>query len=503
MIPEEFLDQLRARVSISEIVGRSVTWDSRRSKPARGEYWALCPFHQEKIPSFRVDDERGHYYCFGCQASGDAIAWLRASSNVGFLEAVEMLARDAGMDMPALAPNSKAKADRLSHLVGIVEQAQAFFRLQLNAARGTRARKYLEQREITTDTAELFGIGYAPNDRSLLSQYLTGKGVSLDDLIETGLVVQPDDGKSPYDRFRDRIMFPIRDPQGRCIAFGGRALNRRAPAKYMNSPASPVFDKGRTLFNLAPARSALGGNGQLIVVEGYMDVVALVSAGIANTVAPLGTSITESQLRVMWRTCPELVITLDGDEAGHRAAMRLIDLALPLLEPGRALRFVMMPDGKDPDDFIREKGADAMRTLLADSRPMVDLLWQREIEGRQFDSPERRASLEKALEDIVGRIPIPLLRDHYRAEMRVRQGALFGYDVQRVGSGATTGVEPRTERLVLYTASNDDPEGALRECGAVTVELAANGALARLTVEHDDLFPGSVMVAVVDPEPAR
>ena len=314
-------------------------------------------------------------------------------------------------------------------------------------------------------------------------------------------MVQPDDGKSPYDRFRDRIMFPIRDPQGRCIAFGGRALNPRAPAKYMNSPASPVFDKGRTLFNLAPARSALGSNGQLIVVEGYMDVIALVSAGIANTVAPLGTSITENQLRAMWRVCPELVITLDGDEAGHRAAMRLIDLALPLLEAGRSLRFVMMPGGKDPDDLVREQGADAMRALLADSRPMVDLLWQREIDGRQFDSPERRASLEKALEDIVGRIPVPLVREHYRAEMRSRQAALFGYEIQRVGSGLAAGVEPRTQRLLLYTALNDDPEGALRECGAVVVELAANGDLARLTVEHD-LFPGSVMVAVVDPEPA-
>ena len=499
MIPEEFLDELRARVSISAIVGRSVTWDSRRSKPARGEYWALCPFHQEKTPSFRVDDARGHYYCFGCQASGDAIAWLQASSNAGFLEAVEMLARDAGMDMPALDPKSKEKTDRLSHLVGIVEQAQSFFRLQLNAARGAPARKYLEQRGIARDTADLFGIGYAPNDRSLLSQYLIGKGVSPDDLVETGLAVQPDDGKSPYDRFRDRIMFPIRDPHGRCTAFGGRALNPRAPAKYMNSPASPVFDKGRTLFNLAPARSALGSNGQLIVVEGYMDVIALVSAGLANTVAPLGTSITENQLRAMWRVCPELVITLDGDEAGNRAAMRLIDLALPLLEAGRSLRFVMMPGGKDPDDLIRERGADAMRALLADSRPMVDLLWQREIDGRQFDSPERRASLEKALEDIVGRIPVPLVREHYRAEMRSRQAALFGYEIQRVGSGLTAGVEPRTQRLLLYTALNDDPECALRECGAVVVELTADGDLARLTVEHD-LFPGSVMVAVIDPD---
>lgn len=501
MIPDEFLERLRARVSISEVVGRTVTWDSRRSQPAKGMYWALCPFHQEKTPSFRVDDERGHYYCFGCQASGDAIAWLQASSNAGFPEAVEMLAREAGMKMPALDPKSKEKADRLSHLVGIVEQAQSFFRLQLNAARGARARKYLEQRGITSDTADLFGIGYAPNGRSLLSRHLAGKGVSLEDLVETGLVFEPDDGKSHYDRFRDRIMFPIRDPRGRCIAFGGRSLDPRAPAKYMNSPASPVFDKGRTLFNLAPARSALGSSGQLIVVEGYMDVVALVSAGIRNTVAPLGTSITEKQLCAMWRICPEPVITLDGDEAGHRAAMRLIDLALPLLEAGRSLRFVMMPDGKDPDDLVRERGADAMRALLVDSRPMVDLLWQREIDGREFDSPERRASLDKALEDVVARIPAPLVREHYRAEMRYRQTALFGYDVRKVGSGAAPGVERRTQRLVLYTSLNVDPEGALRECGAVVVELTAEGDLARLTVEHD-LFPGSIMVAGIDPEPA-
>ncbi len=502
MIPDEFLEQLRARVSISAVIGRTVTWDSRRSKPGKGEYWALCPFHQEKTPSFRVDDARGHYYCFGCTASGDAIAWLQAYSNAGFLEAVEMLARDAGMDMPALDPESKEKTDRLSHLVGIIEQAQSFFRLQLNAARGEKARKYLDRRKVSPDTADLFGIGYAPGDRSLLSQHLTGKGISLEDLVATGLAVQPDDGTSPYDRFRDRIMFPIRDPQGRCIAFGGRALNPRAPAKYMNSPASPVFDKGRTLFNVGPARSALGSNGQLIVVEGYMDVIALVSAGIRNTVAPLGTSITENQLRAMWRICPELVMTLDGDDAGHRAAMRLIDLALPLLDAGRSLRFVMMPGGKDPDDLVRDQGADAMRALLAESRPMVDLLWQREVDGRQFDSPERRASLDKALEGIVGRIPVPLVRDHYRAEMRSRQAALFGYDVKRVGSEVATGFAPRTQRLLLYTALNDDPEGALRECGAVVVEMTGDGCLARLTVEHD-LFPGSVMVAVIDPEPAE
>ena len=346
----------------------------------------------------------------------------------------------------------------------------------------------------------MFGIGYAPKDRSLLSQHLAGKGVSLDDLVETGLVIQPDDGKSPFDRFRDRIMFPIRDPQGRCIAFGGRALSPGATAKYMNSPASPVFDKGRTLFNLGPARSALGNASQLIVVEGYMDVIALVSAGIGNTVAPLGTAITENQLRVMWRVCPELVIALDGDEAGHRAAVRLIDLALPLLDAGRSLRFVMMPDGKDPDDLVRDQGIAAMRELLAQSRPMADLLWQRETEGRRFDSPERRAALDKALEDIVGRIPVAMVREHYQAEMRSRQKALFGYDVQRAGSGvAPRGVKANTERLQLYTVLNEDPKKAMRECGSVVVESAADGRLARMTVEHD-LFPGAVMAAVIDPD---
>ncbi|MCY3873847.1 MAG: DNA primase [Rhodobacteraceae bacterium] len=500
MIPDEFLDQIRARVSISSVIARKVTWDRRRSKPATGVYWALCPFHQEKTPSFKVDDSRGNYRCFGCRVSGDAIAWLQATSNVSFPEAVEMLARDVGMDMPARDPKSKEKSDNQSRLIGIIEQAQSFFRLQLDAARGAAARKYLDQRAITSDAIDLFGIGYAPNDRSLLSKHLTGKGISLDDLIETGLVIQPDDGKSSYDRFQDRIMFPIRDLQGRCIAFGGRTLSPRAAAKYMNSPASLVFDKGRTLFNLGPARAAHGNNGQLIVVEGYMDVIALVSAGIKNTIAPLGTSITENQLRTMWRACPELVVALDGDEVGHRAAMRLIDLALPFLEAGRSLRFVMMPEGKDPDDLIREQGADSMRALLVKSRPMVELLWQRETEDRTFDSPERRAALDKALEDIVRRISVPVVREHYRAEIRSRQNALFGYDIKRASSEAPlASVEPSTQRLPLYTVLNGDPKNSLRECGTVVMEITANDRLARLTVEHD-MFPGSVMAAVIDPD---
>ena len=435
-----------------------------RSAPAVGE----------KTPSFNVDDSRGNDYCFGCGASGDATAWLRDISSVGFLEAVEMLARDAGMDMPALDPKSKEKADRLSRLIGVVEQAPSYFRMQLNAARGTQAREYMDQRGIASETLAIFGIGYAPKDRSSLSQHLTGKGVSLDDLVETGLVIQPDDGKSPFDRFRDRIMFPIRNPQDRCIAFGGRALRPGATAKSMNSPASRVFDKGRTLFNLGPARSALGNAGQLIVVEGYMDVVAVVSAGIGNAVAPLGTSVTENQLRVMWRVCPEMVIALDGDEAGHRAAVRLNDLALPLLDAGRSLGFVMMPDRKDPDDLVRDQGIAAMRELQAQSRPMADLLWQRETEGWRFDGPERRAALDKALKDIVGRIPVPMVREHDRAEMRTRQKALFGYDVQRAGSEvAPRGVKPNTQRLQLYAVLKKDSKKPMRERGSVVVESTA------------------------------
>ncbi len=424
-LPPGFLDELRSRVSLAAVAGRKLVWDARKSNPAKGDYWAPCPFHQEKTPSFHLDDRKGFYYCFGCHAKGDALTFVRETENVSFMEAVEILAREAGMTMPARDPRAQEKADLRSQLVEVMEQAAQFYRLHLNMAEGARARAYLQDRALSDDMIARFEIGFAPDSRTALFQHLTGKGVAPDLVVQAGLAIKPDDGSRPYDRFRGRIMFPIRDSRGRCIAFGGRALDANARAKYLNSPETPLFDKGRSLFNFVPAREAAGKTGRLIVAEGYMDVIALSQAGFRDVVAPLGTAITADQLRLMWRIAPEPIIALDGDKAGLNAAMRLIDVALPLLAPNRTLRFCLLPEGLDPDDMLRAQGPGAMQKLLDTARPLVDLLWQRETTGRVFDSPERRAALDASLKSALGRISDPIVRNHYAAALREKRRALF------------------------------------------------------------------------------
>lgn len=421
----QFLDEIRARVPLSRIIGRKVQWDLRRSNQGKGDWWAPCPFHQEKSASFHVDDQKGFYYCFGCHAKGDALRFLQEADGMGFLEAVEVLATEAGLPMPARDPGQAQKTDRRTKLVEIMEEAVRWFRIQLQTGMAQEARDYLTRRGLTEADRERFGIGYAPDQRQGLFQALKAKGIDEKLIIEAGLCAKPDDGGAPFDRFRGRIMFPIRDARGRCIAFGGRSMDPDARAKYLNSPETPLFDKGRNLYNLGPARSAVGKGQPLIVAEGYMDVIALVKAGFEGAVAPLGTAITEEQLQLMWRVSPEPVIALDGDTAGVRAALRLIDLSLPMTGPGQALRFAILPEGQDPDDLIRKLGAPAMAEQLEGARPLVELLWQRETEGRVFDSPERRAALDKALGDAVARIADPTTRDYYNAIFKQMKWELF------------------------------------------------------------------------------
>ncbi len=424
-LPPGFLDDLRTRTSIAQVVGRKVTWDAKKSNPGKGDYWAPCPFHTEKTASFHVEDKKGFYYCFGCHAKGDALSFIRETENVQFMEAVEILAREAGMQMPARDPEAAAKADQRKGLTEIMEQAVQFYRLQLNTGAAEPARAYLDKRGLKAETRERFELGFAPNSRAALFEHLKSKGISPEDMDKAGLCATPDDGGQPYDRFRDRIMFPIRNAQGRAIAFGGRAMDPNARAKYLNSPETPLFDKGRSLYNHAPAREASGKAGGLIVAEGYMDVIALSQAGFHHAIAPLGTAITEDQLALMWRIADEPVIALDGDKAGLRAAMRLVDLALPLLSPGKSLRFGLLPEGLDPDDLIKSQGAKAMQALLADAQPMVKLLWQKETEGRSFDSPERRAALDASLRTALSKIPDQNLRHHYEAAIRDLRSELF------------------------------------------------------------------------------
>ncbi len=425
-LPPGFLDDLRTRTSLAQVVGRKVMWDKRKSNQGKGDLWAPCPFHHEKTASFHVDDRKGYYYCFGCHAKGDAISFVRETENVSFMEAVEILAGEASMEMPASDPRAKEKTDRRTQLIDVMEQAVQFFRLQLKTGAAAEARRYLsEKRGLDPAAQDRFEIGFAPPGWDNLRNALTAKGISPEILLAVGLVKSSDKGRAPYDVFRNRIMFPIRDARGKAIAFGGRAMDPDDNAKYLNSPETELFDKSRNLYNFKPAREASGKGAPLLVAEGYMDVIALSEAGFGGSVAPLGTAVTEPQLQLMWRMSEEPIIALDGDKAGLRAAFRVIDLALPLLEAGKSLRFALMPDGKDPDDLIRAEGAEAVQACIDAAVPMVDLLWRQETEGRSFDSPERRATLDKALRARLGRIQDPSLRRHYGDAIKELRYQLF------------------------------------------------------------------------------
>ena len=422
-LPPGFVEELLSRVPLGRVVGRKVAWDPHKSKPSKGDLWGPCPFHQEKTASFHVDDTKGYYYCFGCHAKGDAISFLRETERIGFMEAVEVLAGEAGMAMPARDPVAAERAAERQGLSETLEAAIRFYRTQLAGARAAAARAYLDRRGLSEEARVHFEIGFAPDTRTALLEHL-GPKVPRERLAEAGLIIVPDGG-SPYDRFRGRIMFPIRDERGRAIAFGARAIAPDQQPKYLNSPDTPLFDKGRTLYNADRARAAAGKAGTVVVTEGYMDVIALATAGVEHAVAPLGTAITEAQLERLWRLAPEPVVALDGDAAGLAAAQRLIDLALPLIGPGRSLRFALLPPGQDPDDVVRAGGPAAIAAVLAATRPIVDLLWTRETEGQVLDSPERRAALDARLKAHLARIADAPLRAHWEQEIRARRAALF------------------------------------------------------------------------------
>lgn len=422
--PPAFLDELRSRLTLSDVAGRKVTWDRRRSNAARGDFWAPCPFHQEKTASFHVDDRKGFYYCFGCHAKGDLIGFVRETENVDFPEAVEMLAREAGLEVPARDAQAGERRDRLSRLAEVMEEAVRAYGRAFRGASGQAARDYARGRGLTDETLKRFEIGFAPDDRQFLAGPFREKGM-LEEGVATGMLIAPEGGGAPYDRFRNRLMFPIRDGRGRCIAFGGRAMSPEARAKYLNSPETELFHKGRTLYNHGPAREAAGKAGTVIVAEGYMDVIALAQAGFGHAVAPLGTAVTDEQLGLLWRMADEPVVALDGDRAGLDAAARLVDMALPLLAPGRSLGFCLLPDSQDPDDLIRAGGPAAMQQALDAALPLVEMLWRRETSRGPLDTPERRAALDARLKEALARIADSGVRNHYAAEIRTRRAALF------------------------------------------------------------------------------
>jgi len=424
-----FLDNLRDRVPISEVIGKRVAWDKRKTNVTRGDWWACCPFHGEKTPSFHCEDHKGRYHCFGCGVSGDHFRFLTELDGLSFPEAVQQVADLAGVPMPAPDPQAARREKERASLADVMELATGFFQQELQTADGARARAYLRERGLSGAAIETFRLGYAPDGSNRLKTFLAARGVEKQQIEACGLVVHGPDIPVSYDRFRDRIMFPILSARERVIAFGGRALSPDVPAKYLNSNETELFQKGRVLYNFARARRAVGrgaaGAATVIAVEGYMDVIGLFQVGIENAVAPLGTALTESQLELLWRITPEPVLCFDGDEAGMRAANRAADLALAGLKPGRSLRFALLPDGKDPDDLVRDGGQPAFDAVIAQARPLADMIWMRETSAGVFDTPERRAALEAGFNRITAAIADESVRRHYVQDMRERLNAYF------------------------------------------------------------------------------
>lgn len=423
--PPSLLDDIRARLPLSEVVARRVTWDRRKTQPGKGDYWACCPFHQEKSPSFHVDDRRNHYKCFGCGASGDHFRFLMETEGLSFPEAVEQLAESAGVTLPKADPRAAEREHRRAGIAEICEMAAKFFEVELKGPAAQDARSYLERRKLTAETLREFRFGFAPNSRDGLKRHLADKGVDEAQMVEAGLVIKPEGGRPCYDRFRNRIIIPIQNERGHVVAFGGRTLDPDGQPKYLNSPETPLFHKGSMLFNVHRARQPAYEAKQAIVVEGYMDAIAVYQAGVKHVVASLGTAFTEDQIARMWKLAAEPIVCFDGDAAGVNAAHRAVDRILPSLKSGYSFQFVFLPDGQDPDDLIQSGGRDRLLQELSAATPLSDVLWQREITGREINTPERKAALEKALDDMVATIRDDRVKRRYQLEIRLKLSNLF------------------------------------------------------------------------------
>ncbi len=424
----QFLEELRARLPVSEVVGKRV-----KLKRAGREWKGLSPFQQEKTPSFTVNDQKGFYHDFSSGRHGNIFDFVMETEGVTFPEAVERLASMAGMAVPAATPDAARHEQRRRTLHDVMELATKFFADTLASRNGAKARGYLGDRGISPATQLQFRMGYAPPDRFALKEHLGAQGISTEDMVEAGLLVAGEDKPVPFDRFRDRVMFPITDARGRVIAFGGRALEKDVPAKYLNSPETTLFHKGDNLYNLFTARQAAHNGAQLIVVEGYVDVIAMVTSGFAGAVAPLGTALTENQLALLWKMADEPILCFDGDRAGQKAAYRAADLAMPQLKPGKSLRFALLPEGQDPDDLARSGGRGAIEDVISAARPLAEMVWSREIEGGIFDTPERRAALEARIGELTNGIRDEVVRRYYREDLQQRLQRTFAPEGGRGG----------------------------------------------------------------------
>ncbi len=432
--PPHILDEIRSRLPVSTVVGRKVALKKK------GREWAgLSPFKVEKTPSFFVNDQKGFYHCFASGEHGDIFKFLMVMEGLTFPEAVERLAEEAGVALPKPDIRDQAREDQRQRLYTLVEASAAFFEEQLRTREGGEARDYLDKRGLRRDTLAEFRIGYAPNSRGALKTHLAKSGFTTDEMATAGMLIAGEDIPEPYDRFRHRVMFPIADTKGRVIAFGGRALDPNASAKYLNSPETPLFHKGYVLFNAHRARPKAFDAGRIIAVEGYMDAVALAEAGFGEVVAPLGTALTEDQIKLLWRMADEPILCFDGDSAGRKAAHRAVDTVLPHLVPGKSLTFAFLPNGLDPDDLIRQQGAEAMEAVLLRARPLVEVLIEREFGQGDWSTPERRAHLEKQLRDLVHKIPDGAIRSHYQRAVSDKLASTWGHVPKRGPAGGGRG----------------------------------------------------------------
>jgi DNA primase len=462
--PPAFLEEIKARLPASDVVRRRV----KLIKAGR-EWKGLSPFNSEKTPSFFVNDQKMAWFDFSSGRNGNIFDFVMATEGLSFPEAVERLAADAGLALPEVSPRQAEQEKKRAGLHDVLELAAAFFGAQLHARAGSKARGYLAGRGLSAEIQQSFRLGYAPADKYALRDALAVKGVSADMMIEAGLLIAGEDIAVPYDRFRDRVMFPICDRAGRVIAFGGRALEKDVQAKYLNSPETPLFHKGAILYNHHNARKAAQESGAVIAVEGYIDVISLASVGFANVVAPLGTALTPDQCELLWRMAEEPILSFDGDRAGRKAAYRAIDTALPLIGPGRSLRFALLPEGQDPDDLARSGGAPAIADVISAANPLVDLIWQRETEAQAFATPERRAGLERRLAEVCSEMRDVTLRRYYLEEFRRRLAAFFAAP------------RPTKAEAVRDSGRHRAPRGAFetREAGYVSLPPRIGQSLAQ------------------------
>lgn len=459
----QFLDEIRARLPVSQVVGRTVAL-----KRAGREFKGLSPFKAERTPSFFVNDQKNFYHCFASGAHGDIFKFLMETEGLSFLEAVERLADEAGLSLPAPALNdahAREQADERTRLYDILEASARWFEEQLRSAAGQEARAYLDKRGLRRDTIAEFRIGFAPATRSELKQFLVKTGFGVPDLVEAGMLIGGDDIPEPYDRFRRRVMFPIADAKGRIIAFGGRALDPDAPAKYLNSPETPLFHKGNVLFNAHRARPRVFERNRVIAVEGYMDVIALSEAGFGETVAPLGTALTEAQVQLLWRLSPEPILCFDGDGAGRRAAFRAVETVLPHLKPGFSVNFAFLPDGVDPDDLVRAEGPTGFEAILQNRvRPLFDVLIEKEEQaGPVAPTPEGRAGFEARLQKHVAQIADPSVRSQYQAELRQTLWARSRRQLRDLTGGGGGGATSRPAALAGQRRNNVQSDWRARE----------------------------------------